>query len=177
MRDTSRRPRAGWRFGTAGGFAFLIVALWITGWLLHHEDADAIVELTPTQMQWRHGAHVVHGVCAWLLFVLAGRWVWPHIALMFGHRSRRWAWIAGLLVAAVGAVTASTALGLLYGAASWRDPLSALHWAAGLVWPALFVAHGWHLLARFPLRRQPAPPSANCESAPPAANIAAAADR
>ena len=161
------RPRAGWTSRAIIWLAVAIAILWATGLLLHNGEAGAegaMADLSEAQMRWRHSASVLHGVFAWVLCVVAGRWVWPHIALIWARRPRHWVWIAGLLVAACGGLAALTGLGLLYGAADWRGQLSALHWASGLIWPALCIAHGWRWSARRARRQQPA--ESNVQPAP-----------
>lgn len=166
--------RAGWNGRAVLWIALTIAILWLSGLWLHHDDALGLAELTPAQMQSQHAASVVHGVFAWVSCVVAGRWVWPHVALIFACRKKRWIWIAGLLVAAAGAIVALTGLGLLYGAADWREKLSATHWALGLGWPLLFVLHGWRAVARLALPRTgtaAAPRREAAESGAASANI------
>jgi hypothetical protein len=85
----------------------------------------------------------MHGVLAWAACVLVGRWVWPHVSLMWTRRGGRGqAWWLGLVTLLVGLLMAGTGLGLLYGPADWREDSLALHWWMGLGWPLLCLVHG-----------------------------------
>ena len=98
-------------------------------------------------LHWQRVATVVHGVFAWVFCVVAERWMWPHVALVWSRRNGNWIWELCLAAAIVGGVAALTGLGLLYGAADWRDALSSVHWWLGLAWPITVLWHVWKWIA------------------------------
>ena len=141
------RPRAGWNGAGTGWLIVVVIVLLASGVLLHElNPADPqAVDWGDTARGWQRAASVSHGVFAWAFCILLGRWIWPHIALVWAAR-RRWVWLLVLGVAGSGGVAALTGLGLLYGLADWRESMSAAHWIVGLAWPALCVVHGWRRL-------------------------------
>ena len=140
--------RAGWNRAGTGWLITVVVVLLVSGVLLHElnpANAPQAVDWGESTRGWLHASNVLHGVFAWAFCVLLGRWVWPHIKMVWAAR-RRWVWLFGIGVAASGAIAALTGLMLLYGSADWRESMSATHWVAGLIWPALCVVHGWRWL-------------------------------
>lgn len=144
------RRHTGWSGHGALWLTVMVSALWLTGWALHGGDADALAELSDAERQWRHMAAVVHGLFSWVFCVVAGRWMWPHVQLVWKRRASLWIWGLGLSVAGAAGLVALTGLGLLYGAAAWHGWLSAWHWAVGLIWPALCVGHAWRWISHRP---------------------------
>ena len=142
------RGRAGWsRAGTIWLIAVVVVLL-ASGVLLHElnpANAPQAADWGESTRGWLHASSVLHGVFAWAFCILLGRWVWPHVALVWAAR-RRWIWLFGIGVAGSGGIAALTGLMLLYGNADWRESMSAAHWIAGLFWPVLCVVHGWRRL-------------------------------
>lgn len=160
------RGRAGWSHHGAVWLVVVVGVLLATGWLLRESDPGAIAEWTDAERSVHRAASVLHGSFAWAFCILLGRWIWPHVGLMWAALPRRRVWLLGLAAAVLGAVVALTGLGLLYGSADAREPLSNLHWASGLVWPLLCVVHGWRRLAQA-LRGQAASARALAESGSP----------
>lgn len=134
-------PRAGWRSSGVIGLALLTASLVLTGVGMHHWANASLADLADWENRLRRIAAVGHGTLAWLACLLAGRWVWPHVALVWRRRRRNSGWWLGLLTLATGACLALAGLLLLYGPADWRESLSDAHWWLGLVWPALWLVH------------------------------------
>lgn len=143
----AKRDHGGWSHAGATWLCILVLTLVATGIAMHGQDADAIMERSGWQEQWHHAATVLHGVFAWIFCLVAGRWMWPHIALVWVRRTSNWNWELGIAMALASVIAALTGLGLLYGAAGWREALSSVHWWVGLAWPAIGIWHGWKWIA------------------------------
>jgi hypothetical protein len=142
------RRHAGWsRTGTAW-LLLLTTLLWLTGLAMHVLARDSVMDMPPWQEQLQRGATVLHGVLTWVFCLAAGRWIWPHIGLVWHRRGHRLIWALGLLALGAGAMMALAGLGLLYGLAAWHDPLAGAHWWLGLVWPLVFTGHAWRRWVR-----------------------------
>lgn len=132
----------------AAWLGVLILVLLVTGIAMHGQDAQGDMGLTEWQEQWHHAASVLHGVFAWVFCLVAGRWMWPHITLVWVRRTNNWIWELGIAMAVIGGVAALSGLGLLYGAAAWREVLTSVHWWVGLAWPAIGISHAWKWIVR-----------------------------
>lgn len=137
-----QRWRAGWSRRGIGALILLLLGLWLSGMALWAWGGEWSPDTPPWQSQAHRAAQVVHGVLVWAACAMAGRWLGPHAVQMWGRKGARVAWWLGLLAAFVGAWVALSGLGLLYGAADWRDALVVLHWWPGLLWPLLALVHG-----------------------------------
>lgn len=155
MRPYARR-HAGWPRGGIALSAALILALWLTGLLLDAWPAEQAPLLAPWQSQMRHAAVVVHGIGAWAFCLFAGRWAWPHAALVW-RRAADATWLLGLAAAGLALLVAASGLLLLYGPGDARDAAVLLHWWTAVGWPALLLLHARKLLARRP-RHHELPP-------------------
>ena len=135
------RAHAGW--SRAGWYccAAVTLLLWLSGWALHQIEPERLMELPAWQIGLRHAAQVLHGVLAWAFCLLAGRWVWPHLGLVWRRYTQRWAGWLGLVSLGRLLLLALSGLGLLYGLADWRDALIPWHWYVGLGWPLLLGMH------------------------------------
>jgi hypothetical protein len=148
------RDHGGWNRVGAAWLGVMVLTLLLTGWAMHGQDAGVGTELSAWQERWHHAVAVLHGVFAWIFCLVAGRWMWPHVATVWVRRTSNWIWELGLAVAAVGCMAGLSGLGLLYGAADWRDTLSSIHWWVGLAWPALGIAHAWKWIVEGFARKQ-----------------------
>lgn len=128
---------------TAGG----VLLLWVTGVALYLWPAELTFELAAWQVALRRAALVVHGGTVWLLCLLAGRWVWPHIALVWPSR-RGATWMLGMASASLLLTVALTGVLLLYGPEPAHAAASAVHWWIALTLPALLALHGRKWLRR-----------------------------
>ena len=142
--------RAGWSRLGRWSLLLVVLMLTVTGVLLYAlNPADpAAADWSDAARHWQRTASVLHGAFAWMFCIALGRWVWPHVALVWVRAPRRWQWGLGLVTAGIGAIAALSGLGLLYGAANWRESLSSAHWAVGVTWPLLCLVHGWRPLMR-----------------------------
>lgn len=143
------RRHAGWPRTGIGAFAILVGGLWVTGIALWMWPADEIAQLAPEVIRWRRAAAVTHGAGAWIFCLLVGRWVWPHIALVWARRADL-AWWLGTATAAIVGFVALSGLLLLYGPADAQPAVSIAHWWTAVGWPAVLLLHVRHLLRRAP---------------------------
>ncbi len=124
-----------------GGMTLVLVCvllLWISGLAVRSIPQDVLFAGPPWLAAARLAAHVVHGVAAWSATLLAGRWVWPHLAQVL----RRWrARPAGTATLAAGGLLAASGIALGYAPLDWSMPLANLHWWLGLLWPAALLMH------------------------------------
>src|SRR5262245_15790394 len=118
-----------------------VLAMWATGCVLYAMPRESVAELTQWQAAARHACVVVHGIGAWTVCLLAGRWILPHVLAMwrrmYGHRH---GWLGLLSMASLTALAAS-GLFLLYGGESLQAAASSLHWWMGVAWPAALAGH------------------------------------
>ncbi len=130
--------RATWRWMVAA-----MLAMWGSGLVLLVWPADMLMTLDEWQQVLRHSAVVLHGVVTWLLCVLCGRGLWPHLRVIWQRREApaHWAW--GLVSLVALCCVAAAGLLLLYGPARLHDNVSELHGWLGLVLPALLLGHVW----------------------------------
>ena len=142
------RSHAGWTRYARSWLLILLVLLWTTGLTMHLADRSTDLDVPAWQSLLRHGSTIVHGVLAWLFCVLIGRWVWPHVLLVWRRRAHGSTWWFGWLTLSLALLVMLTGLGLLYGNADWHDATSAVHWWLGLCWPLVTALHSWRMLAR-----------------------------
>ncbi|MGZ5179437.1 MAG: hypothetical protein ACXWC2_03105 [Ramlibacter sp.] len=146
MRPFARR-HAGWPRRGIVLSAALVLALWLTGLLLEAWPAEQTPLMQPWQAQLRHAAVVLHGVGAWIFCLFAGRWAWPHAALVW-RRAPDATWLLGLVAAALALLVAASGLLLLYGPGDAHDASAVAHWWTALGWPVLLALHARGLFAR-----------------------------
>jgi hypothetical protein len=134
------RHRHGWtRSGLRFGLVLLLL-LWITGGVLELWSADAVFQLAGWQAGLRRISVIVHGAGTWVACAAAGRWLWPHVALVWRMRTtQRW-WLGVAAIALTTAIVA-TGLALLYGPGDWHDALGQVHWWIAVGWPLLVLLH------------------------------------
>jgi hypothetical protein len=137
------RRHAGWSRSAAVWLVVLTATLWLTGIAMHLLVRDGVLDMPPWQENLQRVSTVVHGVAVWLWCVMAGRWVWPHVLLVWRRRHDGLTWVLGAVTLFTLLALALAGLGLLYGLAAWHEALAALHWWLGLAWPALCLAHAW----------------------------------
>ena len=130
--------RATWRWMVAA-----VVLMWASGVLLYLWPAESVMEMSDWQMHLRHASVVLHGVLTWLLCVLCGRGLWPHLRVMWQRREQRAHWIWGVLSFVGLSFVAGAGVLLLYGSSSLHDTVSAVHWWVGVALPLLMLAHVW----------------------------------
>ena len=137
------RNRVGWVGVAFAGLSLALLAMWGTGVLLYGLSATESMEMSDLQATVRRAAAVAHGVIAWLVCVLCGRGVWPHVQWMFHHRrdTRQWGW--GLVNASVLAVLLVSGLVLLYGTPGMHEIMSFGHGWVGALAPVPYLLHGW----------------------------------
>lgn len=136
-------PRAGW-IGLA--FAWLTVTLlvlWITGVVMMEWPASELMDMSDAEAMLRRVSGIVHGVMTWVLCVVLGRGVWPHVLLMIRQRADRWQWNWGWINLAVLGVLAVSGVVLLYGSAAWHDATASVHAWLGIVSVLPYVLHTW----------------------------------
>jgi hypothetical protein len=139
------KRRTGWNRAGFGWLAIVTVALWVTGIGLYLWPADSAIDLPIWEERVRRLSIASHGVLAWLFLLLAGRWIWPHVSLVWRKRNPAAKRLLGMLTLFAAGIAALAGLGLLYGSATWRDYLAGVHWWIALFWPLLCGAHiGWH---------------------------------
>ena len=155
LRHRAAGPRgpshlAGWDRRGVAWLGAVVAALWLSGVVMHQWDpAELLLDGPAWQVALHRTATIVHGVGAWAACLLAGRWIWPHVPLVWRRRAETRTWWPGLLVLVVGAFVAIGGLVLLYGSMQWHEWMSPLHWWTGLAWPALLLLHPrWRLLRR-----------------------------
>lgn len=146
MKHFARR-HAGWPRRGIALSAALVLALWATGLVLDLWPAEQAALLPPWQSQMRHSALVVHGVGAWVFCLFAGRWAWPHIALMW-RRAVDATWWLGLVAGGIALLVIASGLLLLYGPGEAHDASAVAHWWTAVGWPVLLALHARRLLVR-----------------------------
>ena len=122
------------------GLVWLIGALtvlWVSGVLLELSEESIV----PSLSSWTHTCVALHGIAAWVMALIGGRYAWSHVALCW-HRPacgthRNSGWVTLILLIALGV----SGILLMYGLAEWRERTSALHWGLGLPIPLLLMAH------------------------------------
>ena len=142
------RRHAGWSRVAVFALVVITLVLAITGVVMHVWSRDAALEVPEWQASLLHMSTVTHGVLTWLFCMLAGRWIWPHVVLVWHRRAHTWVWVMGIASLGAGALLALAGLGLLYGRAEWHDGMSVLHWWLGMAWPLVCSAHGWRWLKK-----------------------------
>ena len=125
--------------------AILLMTLWLTGVGMHvWTDAEGVLEIPEWQQGARHAATVAHGVLAWLVCLAAGRWIWPHVGLVWHRRHHANAWWLGMLLMLCGTLVAVGGLLLLYGSPKTHEIAEKIHWWLGLTLPLIVAVHaGW----------------------------------
>ena len=139
-RHSSPGSRHRWAWNRRGMALVLacVLLLWASGLAVREIPEDVLFAGPPWLARARLAAHVVHGVAAWSAMLLAGRWVWPHLAQV----RRRWrARPAGATTLVAGGLLAASGIALGYAPLGWNMPLAGLHWWLGLSWPATLLLH------------------------------------
>ena len=130
----------GWNRRALAWTAASLLLLWASGVVLYLWPAEATFQLAPWQAHLRRTALVMHGCIVWAGCVFAGRWMWPHVLLVWGYR-RGATWWMGIAGAALLAVIAASGLLLLYGTEPTHAPASVAHWWTAVVVPVLLAVH------------------------------------
>lgn len=142
------RPRVGWAGVAFAGLSLAMLVLWGTGMVMYLLPVSELMEMSDMQIVIRRSTGVMHGVVTWVVCVLCGRGVWPHVQLMFQHRGDRRQWTWGLVNLAVLTILLVSGLVLLYGSADWHEGTSLGHFWVGALAPLAYVVHGWNRLSR-----------------------------
>lgn len=112
--------------------------LWASGVAVRQIPEDVLFAGPRWLAGTRLASHTVHGLAAWAAVLLAGRWVWPHLA----QSCKRWRKRpSGLLLLATGAALAASGIALGYAPLAWHEALGEMHWWLGLLWPAALLLH------------------------------------
>jgi len=135
--------RAGWMGLAFAWLSLVMLILWATGWVMFLLPVSELLDMTVVESMMRRLSTVTHGVGAWLLCVLCGRGVWPHVLLMWRQRHDGCQWSWGVLNLCVIVVLALSGLMLLYGSPQLHERLALVHWGLGMVAPLPWVIHAW----------------------------------
>jgi hypothetical protein len=135
------KVRWGWTATVLTAWAGCLALLWLTGLVLSLLPASELLDMTPLAQAGRHVCVVLHGGLIWVLCLLTGRGLWPHLDAMWHRRGDRRRWWWGLISLAVLAVLALSGLVLLYGEQAWHDVSSDLHVGVGLLTPLVLLTH------------------------------------
>ena len=141
-------PHGGWNRRAVAWTAASLLLLWASGVVLYLWPAEETFQLAAWQAAVRRGALVTHGCIVWAACVFAGRWLWPHMLLVWDYR-RATTWWIGLAGAALLAVIAASGLLLLYGTEATHAPAGFAHWWTAVKLTVLLAVH-----ARGSLRRR-----------------------
>ena len=135
--------RVGWVGFAFAGLSWVILILWVTGLGMFLLPVSELLDMTVVESMTRRLCAVTHGVGTWVLCVLCGRGVWPHVLLMWRQRHDRRQWSWGVLNLCVIVVLALSGLMLLYGSPQLHERLALVHWGLGMVAPLPWVIHAW----------------------------------
>lgn len=140
----SHSLHGGWNRRALAWTAASLLLLWASGVLLYLWPAEETFQLAPWQANVRRAALVTHGCIVWAACVFAGRWLWPHVLLVWNYR-RAATWWMGLVGAGLLVLIASSGLLLLYGTEATHAPAGAAHWWTAVALPVLLAVHarGW----------------------------------
>ena len=128
---------SGWNWAGLVLMLATLGVLWVSGVVIELGEEDLAPSLTSSTHTWV----AAHGIAAWLMTLLGGRYAWTHVALCWRrpatgtHRHTGWATLI------VWMVLAASGLWLMYGPADGHDHTSVLHWWLGLFIPALLMLH------------------------------------
>jgi hypothetical protein len=137
----------GWHTRAVAWTAAGVLLLWASGVVLYLWPAEETFQLAAWQLLLRRAALIAHGCTVWAFCVLAGRWVWPHVVLVWDYR-RGATWLLGVAAAALLGAIAASGLLLLYGTEATHAPASATHWWTAVGVPVLLALHGRGWLRR-----------------------------
>lgn len=140
---TRTKHLAGWGRTTFWMMASVSLLLWVTGVVMFVLPVSELMDMSPTQVAWRHQAGVIHGVCTWLFCVLCGRGVWPHVRVMWHKQRDRRQWGLGLFNLTIFCAIGITGLTLLYGNPDLHEGASPWHFWIGALSVVVFLAHTW----------------------------------
>lgn len=130
---------SGWNHVTWRWMVAAVLLMWTSGVLLYVLPAETLMEMSDLQVVLRHASLILHGVLTWLLCVLCGRGLWPHVRVVWQRREQRAHWIWGLISFVGLSFVAGAGVLLLYGSSSIHDTVSVLHWWVGGCCVALAV--------------------------------------
>ena len=128
---------SGWSFT---GLVLLLVALgvlWLSGIVIALGEEEFVSSLRSSMHAWV----ALHGIAAWVMTLIGGRYAWGHIALCWrrpstgAHRNTGWFTLIVLIF------LAGSGLWLMYGPADGHESTSSLHWWLGLFIPGLLMLH------------------------------------
>jgi hypothetical protein len=131
----------GWTRAVLTAWVISLLLLWVSGVLLRQWPADALLDMSEWEQALRRAAQVLHGVCTWLICLLSGRGLWPHLSLMWKGRTRQQQWWWGCASLALLLVLSVSGLLLLYGAEPLLALMSNLHFWIGLFLPLVLTLH------------------------------------
>ena len=124
-----------------GALSWVTFGLWASGaaWLaaryLFASESDFGLQVPG----WAATVLAVHGAAAMVSLVTFGAWLPLHVVPRLRQRCHR---LTGYTQLGLLAILAVTGYGLYYIADEYSRPVwSAIHWATGLVFPAVFLVH------------------------------------
>mgnify|MGYP006270186509 CR=1 FL=1 len=138
----------GWNAAGLTALISCLALLWLSGLLLELTEHDEAPDWLQEKGAWTHALGVLHGLSAWAITLVGGRYVWAHATLClnrpstFIHRCSGWVSLATLLTLAF------SGLLLMYGQADWHNDISALHFGLGLFLPMALLVHVCKRFAR-----------------------------
>lgn len=138
----------GWNPRRRFALVLLCGVLWGSGLGLVLWPAAGIPDMSEAGRAARHAVLALHSGLAWLLCILVGMAVWPHVARSLAQVTRGWQWHLGLLLLGLLAALGLSGFMLLYGPATTQQATLSLHWLAGLVWPLPMCVHLWNGLQK-----------------------------
>jgi hypothetical protein len=131
----------GWIRTVLTAWVIVLLLLWVSGVVLRQWPAQALLEMSEWEQTLRRTAQVLHGVCTWVICLLSGRGLWPHLSLMWKGRARQQPWWWGCASLLLLLVLSVSGLMLLYGAEPLLALMSDLHFWIGLLLPLVLTLH------------------------------------
>ena len=136
MRLKLSRTRKAWLYST-------VAVLWLSGvlWLLSEYRMSSATELDENTSSSAPLWLKLHGAAAMIFLIVFGTLLRDHVRA--GWRVRR-NWVSGGGLVFFGGILTAQGYALYYfGDERLRPSISLVHWAAGVIWPAVIAYHIW----------------------------------